>query len=184
MKIYTGGGDQGHTSLFSGERVVKSDRRVEAYGAVDELGAVLGLLAAHLPAGATGPAEGLRRIHIDLLDVGAWLATAPDSPRREMLAAVDSARCRFLEAAIDAMQADLTPLSGFIVPGGTVAAGWAHLARTVCRRAERHVVRLAQTEATPERLDGIVVYLNRLSDYLFVLARTCNHLQQVPDVSI
>lgn len=181
MKIYTGGGDRGRTSLFSGERIDKSDRRIAAYGAVDELGAILGLLAAALPPGAETEADRLREVHGDLFDVGAWLATTPASPRVEMLAPVGTDRCRCLEEAIDAMEAQLPPLAGFILPGGSAAAGWAHLARTVCRRAERHVVGLARREAEGGRLDGVLAYLNRLSDYLFVLARHCNRLQGVSD---
>ena len=176
------GGDQGRTSLFSGERIDKSDRRIEAYGAVDELSAVLGRLGAHLPPGAEAQAEVLQRVQFDLFDVGAWLATTPDSPRIGMLTRVETGRCRFLEAAIDAMAADLPPLGGFIVSGGTHGATWSHLARTVCRRAERQVVRLAGSEPERERLEGVLAYLNRLSDYLFVLARHCNRVARVADI--
>lgn len=180
MKIYTGGGDSGSTSLLSGERIDKSDARIEAYGTVDELGAVLGLLAAHLPAGSAAAAATLGRVQCDLFDVGAWLATTPDSRPIETLTPMDTDRCGFLEGSIDLLDAALPPLQGFIVPGGTAAAGWAHLGRTVCRRAERQVVRLARNQA-PARLAGVLAYLNRLSDYLFVLARHCNHCQKVPD---
>ena len=120
MKIYTGGGDRGKTSLFSGERVNKSDLRVEAYGDVDELASLLGAL-------------------------GAWLAVTPGSPASSELPSISQEHAKGLEAAIDRMEQELPALKDFILPGGHVSAAWAHVARAVCRRAERHVVRLSAT---------------------------------------
>lgn len=176
MKVYTGTGDRGKTSLFSGERIHKSDDRIETYGDVDELNSVLGVVAAHRPDAAHGSEADLDAVQSHLFHIGAWLATSPDSPRAGSLTPVDESMWQFLESAIDRMESDLPSLSGFILPGGTPAAAYAHVARTVCRRVERRVVRLARRTSDPESLTGIVVYLNRLSDYLFVLARYFNHV--------
>ena len=182
MKIYTGSGDRGKTSLFSGERIEKSDRRIEAYGDVDELNSVLGGLIAGLPPLLASLAGELESIQCDLLDVGAWLATTPGSAAVDMLTPFTSARISRLEAAIDRTDASLAPLKGFILPGGHPAAGRAHVARTVCRRAERHALRL-MTAGDPDDACGgaILTYLNRLSDYLFVLARACNQQTGTPE---
>jgi cob(I)alamin adenosyltransferase len=201
MRIYTGGGDRGRTSLFSGERVTKHDARIETYGELDELNSVLGALAAALPSGQGELESEIERVQSDLLQAGAWLATTPDSPAQASLLEMTPHQIAGLEAAIDRMDAALDPLRGFILPGGCVSAGWAHVARTVCRRTERRVVALADAFASPppaaelgevpapteriqqarDQLGLIVVYLNRLSDYLFVLARHCNRLAGVPD---
>jgi cob(I)alamin adenosyltransferase len=182
MRIYTGGGDRGKTSLFSGERMSKSDARVEAYGAVDELNATLGMLVAELLGRQAGLAEEVQRIQSDLFHVGAWLATTPGSPSGEMLQPLTQEHTGWLERAIDRMEADLPPLRSFVLPGGHRAAAWAHIARTVCRRAERRAVRLVEesADAKPD-LQPVLVYLNRLSDYLFVLARTTNDQASVAD---
>jgi cob(I)alamin adenosyltransferase len=170
-RIYTRTGDQGETALGDGTRVPKDHPRVAAYGGVDELNAVLGLLRALRPEPAE--AELLRGIQNDLFDVGADLCV-PQPPgeaagARLRVRPEQSAR---LEAAIDRLNAGLAPLSSFVLPGGQPAAAWCHLARTVCRRAERDVVTLARAEpVNPE----VVVYLNRLSDLLFVLARVYNN---------
>ena len=174
MKIYTGSGDRGKTSLFSGERIVKSDLRIEAYGDVDELNSVLGGLIAGLPGPLLSHVAELERIQCDLLDVGAWLATTPGSGAADMLAPFLPERFARLEAAIDRQDDALPPLRGFILPGGHPWAARAHVARTVCRRAERHALRAA-TSPQDETGGAILKYLNRLSDYFFVLARTCNH---------
>lgn len=184
MKIYTGSGDRGKTSLFSGERVPKDHRRIEAYGDLDELNSVLGALTA---ASAEQPAvqAELAAVQSDLFHLGAWLATTPGSPAAAALEPIDPQRSARLEAAIDRMEEGLSPLKGFILPGGHLSAAWAHVARTVCRRAERRVVGLADGDGTPagqEQLRRAIVYLNRLSDYLFVLARHLNRLQGVDDV--
>ncbi|MFZ7128552.1 MAG: cob(I)yrinic acid a,c-diamide adenosyltransferase [Desulfobacterales bacterium] len=181
MKIYTGTGDRGKTSLFSGERITKADGRIDTYGDIDELNSILGALAASWPADSeTSPAL-VFAIQSHLLHVGAWLATTSESPRAEALTPVDSTMWAYLEDTIDRMDADLPPLSGFILPGGHPSAAWAHVARTVCRRAERSVVRFAQSQPPSEMLTAIITYLNRLSDLLFVLARYLNHQTGQPD---
>jgi cob(I)alamin adenosyltransferase len=184
MKIYTGTGDRGKTSLFSGERVSKSDQRIEAYGDVDELNSLLGALAADLKEENTALASALQRVQSDLFQLSAILAITPDSQAMDSLKKISDNQIRRLEQAIDELDAKLPTLSGFILPGGHPTAAWAHICRSVCRRAERHVIRIAdeysQGEAG-EQFQRAVVYLNRLSDYLFVLARYCNQLQGVSD---
>ncbi|MDR5683404.1 MAG: cob(I)yrinic acid a,c-diamide adenosyltransferase [Armatimonadota bacterium] len=179
MKIYTKTGDAGQTSLFGGERVFKTHPRVEAYGAVDELNSVLGVLRSRL---ASDDLERLvARIQNTLFDVGAQLATPrPDDPKlASHLPAVSAARVEELEDWIDRLDADLPALRAFVLPGGVEAAAWAHVARSVCRRAERRVVALASTETVdPE----ILRYLNRLGDLLFVMARWLNRREGVADI--
>ncbi len=183
MKVYTGGGDRGKTSLFSGERVGKEDLRIESYGDLDELNSILGSLVASLPPEAAGAEGNLRRIQSDLFQVGSWLATASGSSSGKMLAPLEEEAASYLESAIDRMQDALPPLEGFILPGGHPAAAWAHMARTVCRRTERRVAALAVREKSAPPLPEILVYLNRLSDHLFVLARHINHACGVKDVA-
>jgi cob(I)alamin adenosyltransferase len=169
-RIYTKTGDRGETALGDGTRVPKDNPRVAAYGAVDELNAVLGLLLAARP---PSEADLLCGIQNDLFDVGADLCV-PASPQETPGARlrVRPEQAARLEQAIDRLNATLTPLTSFVLPGGTAAAAWSHLARTVCRRAERDVVAFAHTEqVNPE----VIVYLNRLSDLLFVLARVYNN---------
>lgn len=178
-KIYTGGGDRGKTSLFSGERVAKSDQRIEAYGDVDELNSVLGAVRAFLPAAGHQLGPEIQQIQAHLFQVGAWLATTADSKAAGVLPPFTEEAAGKLEAAIDRMDQELAPLNHFILPGGHPAAAMCHMARTVCRRAERHAIRLAvQLDAGTDSgtLNPILVYLNRLSDYLFMLARRCNQL--------
>ena len=185
MKIYTGGGDRGKTSLFSGERVSKDQKRIEAYGDVDELNAVLGALEASMPREQSQLHEEIQGIQSDLFHVGAWLATTPDSPSLEVLRKIGPSRTQLLEKAIDRMEQRLPALKEFILPGGHVAASWAHIARTVCRRVERRVVALSRDSAeckSPDALVGVMTFLNRLSDYLFVVARYCNHVMGVPEI--
>jgi cob(I)alamin adenosyltransferase len=183
-KIYTGTGDHGRTSLFSGERVPKSHARVQAYGAVDELNSCLGALAAAIPAKTSGLKNQVHRIQSELFQVGAWLATTPGAPETNHLETLTGATER-LENAIDQMQAELTPLNDFILPGGHPAAAWSHVARSVCRRTERWVAGLLQHSsangAPPASLQQVLIYLNRLSDYLFVLARALNRAAGVTD---
>lgn len=169
-RIYTRTGDQGTTGLGDGTRVPKDHPRVEAYGAVDELNSVLGLLLCEALPEPTRAL--LTDIQHDLFDVGSELCV----PGRALL---DDARIGALERELDAMNAQLKPLKEFVLRGGTRAASLAHFACTVCRRAERRVVTLARTETTPA---APVRYLNRLSDLLFVLARYLNHLAGEPDV--
>jgi cob(I)alamin adenosyltransferase len=182
-KIYTGTGDQGKTSLFSGERVYKSYDPVEACGDVDELSSVLGAICSNLSEGDQMAAE-LQLIQADLLHVGAWVATSPGSPTETMIKPIPDGRIQALEQAIDRMTAGLLPLTSFILPGGHITAAWAHIARTVCRRAERRVVQLfADRPEGTGRYEKVVVYLNRLSDYLFVLARHFNWVHRVKEVT-
>jgi cob(I)alamin adenosyltransferase len=180
VKTYIGSGDRGRTSLLSGERVAKTDLRVEACGEVDELNSVLGALVAALPEHQGGVQEEIQRIQADLFHVGAWLATIPGSPTLGMLQEIGPEHTKALEAAIDRLETTLPPLRSFILPGGHPTAAWAHIARAVCRRAERQVLHLAMGEPS-ERLAGVITFLNRLSDYLFVLGRYCNRLYGVPD---
>jgi len=184
MKIYTGSGDRGKTSLFSGERVSKSDQRVEAYGDVDELNSVLGGLVASLSSEAAELAHELQQIQSILLHLGSWLAVTPDSPASKELLEITEEHSKTLETAIDRMEKGLPDLKEFLLPGGHITAVWAHVARTVCRRAERHVVWLSTSSPETEeshQLRVAIVYLNRLSDYLFVLARHCNKIHGLPD---
>jgi cob(I)alamin adenosyltransferase len=171
-KIYTRGGDQGETGLGDGQRVSKDHARVTAYGSVDELNAVLGLVLAVAPPADGETVDLLRSIQNELFDVGADLCLPQKSDEKPgQVLRVRAEQVARLEAAIDRCNANLTPLKTFVLPGGTPTAAWCHLARTVCRRAERDVVTLARTESiNPQAL----IYLNRLSDLLFVLARVCN----------
>ena len=170
-KIYTKTGDTGDTGLFGGGRVGKDHPRVAAYGDVDELNAVLGMArAVELTPRIDEVVVPVQR---DLFAIGALLATPHPEKMREQLAKarVDDERIAQLERAIDDCDAELEPLKAFIVPGGTPKAAALHVARTVCRRAERSVVELRRSEDIPQL---VVIYLNRLSDLLFVLARVAN----------
>lgn len=183
-RIYTRGGDRGETSLGDGARVPKTSRRVGVYGEVDELNSALGCAIALLEgaggAGERGLAAELTALQSRLFDLGAVLA---DPGRSAGLCAAGAPADPFdaaaLEGLIDAHDAHLAPLRQFILPGGTAAAAHLHLARTVCRRAERSAVSLAGSEAVPA---GALVFLNRLSDYLFTAARAANRAAGVPDV--
>ncbi len=170
-RIYTKTGDAGETGLGDGTRVPKDHPRVAAYGTVDELNAVLGMLLNHFP--ETQEAGLLRSIQNDLFDIGADLCVppAPDEAPGARLRVQPEQAAR-LEAEIDRLNAPLAPLTSFVLPGGRGPAAWCHLARTVCRRAERDVVTLARAEPVNPQ---VVVYLNRLSDLLFVLARVYNN---------
>jgi cob(I)alamin adenosyltransferase len=171
MKIYTKTGDAGDTGLFGGGRVAKNHPRVEAYGDIDELNAVLGVVRATEPMPRVD--DVLLPIQRDLFAIGALLATPDRDKMRQHLdkARIDDARIVELEHAIDDGDTELEPLRAFIIPGGTPKAAALHVARTVCRRAERRVVDLsASTEIPPL----VVIYLNRLSDLLFTLARVAN----------
>jgi cob(I)alamin adenosyltransferase len=169
-RIYTRTGDAGDTALGDRTRVPKDHPRVAAYGAVDELNAVLGLL---LASGPPSEADLLRAVQNDLFDVGADLCL-PQAPNETSGAhlRVRAVQAEHLERAIDRLNENLAPLTSFVLPGGSAAAAWAHLARTVCRRAERDVVALSHAEPVNP---AVVVYLNRLSDLLFVLARIYNN---------
>jgi len=171
-RIYTRAGDAGATRLATGQTVSKADRRVETYGAVDETNACLGLVRVHTSGDAELDAI-LARIQIELFDLGADLAqpAKPDEAAGSVLRILDSQVTR-LEGEIDTLNAELPPLTSFVLPGGTAAAAALHLARTVCRRAEREAVRLVEAG---EPVSGPALrYLNRLSDLLFVAARYAN----------
>lgn len=171
MKIYTRTGDTGETGLFGGGRVSKTHPRVEAYGDVDELNAAVGMARAIEMMPRID--EVLVPIQRDLFALGALLATPDREKMKRQLekASIDDRRIRELETAIDDGDAELEPLKSFIVPGGTPKAAALHVARTVCRRAERRVIALDQEEIPAV----VIVYLNRLSDLLFTLARVANH---------
>jgi cob(I)alamin adenosyltransferase len=176
VKIYTKTGDRGDTGLFGGGRVPKHHPRVAAYGDVDELNSVLGLARATEPMSRVD--DVLAPIQRDLLAIGALLATPNPEKMREHLtkARIDESRIQELERAIDAGDLEIEPLKAFILPGGTRKASMLHVCRTVCRRAERSVVSLRETEAIPEIA---IIYLNRLSELLFTLARVANKLAGV-----
>jgi len=177
MRIYTKTGDDGTTGLFGAMRVRKDDPRVEAYGTVDELNSVLGLIRAEKPDPFL---DGLlERIQTELFAAGAELACAPGKEATLPARLVSESEIQALEHAIDTAEADLAPLRNFVLPGGTRIAAELHLARTVCRRAERHII-TAQAER-PLR-NELVIYVNRLSDLLFVLARRENHRAGVEDI--
>jgi cob(I)alamin adenosyltransferase len=171
VKIYTKTGDQGDTGLFGGGRVQKNHPRVEAYGDVDELNAFIGMARAVEVMPRID--EVLVPLQRDLFAIGALLATPDREKMKKQLekASIDDRRIAELEHAIDDGDRELEPLKSFIVPGGTPKAAALHVARTVCRRAERRVIALAPTEEIPPI---VVVYLNRLSDLLFTLARVAN----------
>ena len=169
MKIYTKTGDGGETSLFGGGRVPKDDARVEAYGAVDELNAALGVARSLAP---VPEIDGeLARIQAELFAVGAELATPVDARARGGLPGVRGEWAEALERQMDRWDAELPPLTAFILPGGTPVAAALHVARATCRRAERRAVALAHLAHIDP---AVVIYLNRLSDFLFEAARAAN----------
>ncbi len=176
MKIYTKTGDSGETSLFDNTRVSKADARVDAYGEVDEVNACLGAARA---AGADADTSALiEALQKDLFALGARLADpSARIADRVTKAAIGNADVQRLEQAIDRLEATLPPLRRFILPGGSAAGALLHLARTVCRRAERRVIGLGAGAVDPT----LIVYLNRLSDLLFVMARAANHRAGVPE---
>lgn len=170
-RIYTGSGDSGETGLGDGSRVPKDHPRVAAYGTVDELNAVLGIVATVIRNhDGHNLLSMLREIQNDLFDLGADLCM-PERAKTADSIRIDPDRPKQLEEWIDEYNTGLEPLRSFILPGGTEAAAWLHLARTVCRRAERLVVTLQRSEEVNRQ---ILIYLNRLSDLFFVLARRCN----------
>ena len=180
MKIYTKTGDSGSTALFGGGRVSKDHVRVAAYGDVDELNSVIGLARATTPVDFEDAL--LESIQRDLFSIGGHLATPdPDKVRKALEKARLSAdRVAQFEQVMDAADSELPPLTAFVLPAGTPKAATLHVARTVCRRAERLVVHLAAQEPVP---DLFLVYLNRLSDLLFTLARLANHRAGTGDVT-
>lgn len=175
--IYTRTGDKGKTSLGNGRSVPKDDPRIETLGTLDEANALLGVALLFVDAASDESAR-VKRIQNDLLDLGADLGV-PDDPARSKPPRVETLQVTRLEEEIDAMNARLEPLSGFILPGGSPASAHLHLARAVVRRAERTLCRLAARETiTPQA----IAYVNRLSDYLFVLARALNESNNGPEL--
>jgi cob(I)alamin adenosyltransferase len=179
MKIYTRSGDDGDTALFGGGRVPKAHARVEAYGTVDELNAVVGVAVSSVQDPEIEAR--LETIQHDLFTLGSDLATPPARAGRKRPATPElpPGRIAEMESWIDEADEELPPLKAFVLPGGSEGAAALHLARTVCRRAERTVVALRESESVSE---GVVPYLNRLSDLLFTFARLENHRSGVADV--
>jgi cob(I)alamin adenosyltransferase len=179
MKIYTRRGDRGETTLHGGAAVGKSDPRVESYGTVDELNAVLGVILALQPEGLD--AERLVAVQEDLFVIGARLSASDPARAREKgtIPALKTARVADLEAWIDEIEEDLPGLDAFILPGGCLAGAQLHVARTVCRRAERAISTLLADQ--PDLGDLVLPYMNRLSDLLFVLARGVNGAAGSPE---
>jgi cob(I)alamin adenosyltransferase len=175
MKIYTKTGDQGMTGLYGGARVSKDSFRITAYGEVDELNSVLGIVRAGTQQAAIQNA--LIEVQNTLFTLGAELAAPSANPGIEV---ITTAHVDWLERQIDAMSSTLSELKQFILPGGSKTSAYLHLARTICRRAERASVKLNTTPG--EKVDHwVLVYLNRLSDFLFVLARVANQLEGIED---
>ena len=180
MKIYTRQGDKGVSGLFDGRRVPKCHPRLEAYGTLDELNSHIGLAIAHCrhPSLQTQ----LLALQHQLLVLGSDLATPPGSANESKVTRIQPRDATELEHQIDAATAQLPPLKRFILPGGSLAAAALHIARTVCRRAERQMVSLMQQTPADPIGEQPLVFVNRLSDLLFVLARLANHLDGVDDI--
>ena len=174
MPIYTRKGDKGETSLFGGKRVLKTDIRVEAYGTIDELDSTIGVGISFLPKNMKKLKKELHAIQYDLLTIGSSLA----NPRIKGLPTLSSRVVEF-EKMIDKQTAEMPVLKNFIFPGGSSAAAFFHLARTICRRAERRIVSLSQTDPVPVEL---IKYINRLSDLLFSTARYVNFKEKTSDI--
>ncbi len=176
-RIYTKTGDKGQTSLVGGSRVSKTDVRLLSYGTVDELNSVIGLVRAHLGELSDFDSR-LQNVQNNLFNLGSHLA-CDDAAMRSKLPGLSADALSLLEGDMDSWESELQPLKQFILPGGTVAAAFAHQARTVCRRAEREI--LVLHSSSPVESD-ILIYMNRLSDWLFLLARKLNHALGVADV--
>lgn len=177
MKIYTKTGDTGETSLIGGKRIHKSDIRLEAYGTIDELNANIGLLCTCLTDQTTQ--EHIRWIQHKLFVLGSALATEGNSPHKASLPVVTANDVARLEQLIDKTESELQPVHSFVLPGACREEAVCHICRTVCRRAERRVFALKETGAQVD--DANTSFLNRLSDYLFVLARKMNRISNVDD---
>jgi len=176
MKIYTKTGDDGSTGLIGGQRVNKSDPRIDCIGKIDELNAAIGLAA--VPAAST-LAEKLHAVQNDLFVIGSHLAVPESTATPEYLPPLEESIVGRLEMEIDTAEADLAPLRNFILPGGSESAARLHLARTICRAAERKLVEFAEDRPVPAMM---ITYLNRLSDWLFVQGRWANQSAGVADV--
>jgi cob(I)alamin adenosyltransferase len=179
MKIYTRTGDDGTTGLLGGQRVRKSDDRIGCFGAIDELNATLGWCAVAAQQNSTSLASQLATIQSDLFTLGSHLAVAEGSGADKNLPPLEDAMISRLEMEIDAADGQLPQLRNFILPGGSELASRLHLARTVCRRAERAIVDFSLDRPVPAMT---LTYLNRLSDWLFVHARLANHVAGIPDI--
>lgn len=177
-KIYTKTGDKGETGLFGGRRVWKNDLRIEAYGSVDELNSILGVALTEIKNAKIS--DILKRIQSELFVLGSDLASPPEDAKGSfVIPRTEEKHYKKIEEDIDKIEEQLLPLKNFILPGGSRGASFLHLARTVCRRAERKCVALKKYV---ENIDNILVYLNRLSDLLFVLSRFENQNCGVPDI--
>lgn len=178
IKIYTKTGDQGKTSLIGGTKVAKNNIRIDAYGTIDELNSFIGLTADHL---VDMHSKGiLKEIQDRLFTIGSSLACDPDKEPALRIPDLEEGDIVLLEKEIDAMNGVLAPMKSFILPGGHVAISTTHVTRCVCRRAERLCVNMMENNLFVEPL--VIKYLNRLSDYLFVLARYAGHLLKVEDI--
>ncbi len=174
MKIYTKTGDKGKTSLYSGDRISKSNSRIEAYGNIDELNSFIGLLAEFIP---KNKKEILQKIQNELFVQGSHLAAGNDHDFK--LPEFNIELVEILEKGIDEMNEELPPLKHFILPGGSKGVSYTHVCRTITRRAERGVVKLSEIENVPE---NIIIFLNRLSDYFFVFGRYIAHIEGTEEV--
>ncbi len=186
-KVYTRTGDLGRCSLLSGGRAMKDADQVEAFGDIDELNSVLGVLLIVLPENALWLSDEIERIQRTLFRIGSLVAAGPDFTMLERLEPISREHIQSLELSIDAMEDRLPAIQRFIIPGGHASAAYAHLARSVCRRAERRVIKSLKNvdfNGLPETIRNVLAYLNRLSDYLFVLGRLCNSLQDTPEKCI
>lgn len=184
MKIYTCNGDRGKTSLLSGERVPKSHPQIEACGDLDELSSIIGGIKAVLPPNRQDLSAELYHIQSNLLTIGAFIAATKNSQVLKTIPKISHEDVQVLEKAIDTMQSGLPELKGFLLPNGHISAVMAHIARTVCRRAERRVVGLSLEIDVTHMLNHLqypMIYLNRLSDYMFTLARYFNHVMDVSE---
>ncbi len=182
MKLYTRSGDDGTTGLFGGGRVSKDHPRIEAYGTVDELNACIGLAASACRSAQPYEARLLAifsQVQSRLFDIGADLATPADSKAAAQVVRIDQAFVQEIEAWIDEVDGTNPPIRTFVMPGGSELAARLHVARTVCRRAERLMIHLGHTEPVSE---GAIIWMNRLSDLLFAMARQANHAQGIADV--
>ncbi len=188
LKIYTKTGDKGETSLIGGKRVSKADLRLNSYGTIDELNSVLGILLAQIASEKTyaskknqtlaGCLKLVNEVQSSLFDIGSHLACENEKLSAK-LPKINTSQITEMESWIDLANTELHELKNFILPGGTMAASYAHLARTVARRSERITVALGKKTKVDQ---DVVIYLNRLSDFLFVMARYLNHLQKIEDV--
>ncbi len=178
LKIYTKTGDKGKTSLIGGTKVSKNHIRIESYGTVDELNSFIGLLGDHL--NDPHSKDCLREVQDRLFTIGSSLACDEKAENSLKIPDLKEADIRFLENEIDQMTAILPPMRNFILPGGHIAVSTAHITRCVCRRAERICVNMQEQKLTIDPL--VIKYLNRLSDYLFVLARYTSFLNHIPEI--